>query len=194
MKMTKMSNRICRGKDIESNKWVYGYYVAVPDEYTHGKEIVHAIFDLAESEHVCAGEYKDYGWHEVNPDTVCGCTGIADKNGNMIFERDILHGPWNWTYPEEEYFDIFWRDYDAGYWCHCFRPHEVEVVGNEVDSPGLLAHLHTRGTLDDYVNIIKFYDDNCVGCNKCCGPYSEGSDGCHKWNKVLDEKRKAMKE
>lgn len=57
-----MDRHICKAKDIKTGEWVYGYYVALPDEYTHGQDMVHAIFTL-ECEHVCMGEYKDIGWH-----------------------------------------------------------------------------------------------------------------------------------
>lgn len=84
-----MENEILfRGKCIDSGEWVYGYYVAVPEEYS-GK-LIHAIFDPNESEHICMGEYKDYGWHEVNPDTICRCTGLTDEHGNLIFEHDYV--------------------------------------------------------------------------------------------------------
>ena len=33
--------------------------------------------------------FKEY---EIDPNTLCRCTGCHDKNGNLIFENDILNG------------------------------------------------------------------------------------------------------
>lgn len=100
-----MDRHTCKAKDIKIGEWVYGYYVALPDEYTHGQDIVHAIFTL-ECEHVCMGEYKDFGWHEVEPNTICRCTGWHDSKKTPIFERDIVEfvGP-------STYRDLIW-------WCN----------------------------------------------------------------------------
>ena len=84
-----MYRHICRAKRIDNNEWVYGYYVALPEEYSHGKDVVHAIF-TTECEHVCMGEYKDYGWYEVDPNSVGRYIGINDNNNQPIFEHDII--------------------------------------------------------------------------------------------------------
>lgn len=89
-----MNNHICRAKDIYTGEWVYGYYVVAPEEYGHG-ELAHAIFNPNECKHICGGEYSDYGWREVNPDTVCRCTDMRDKNGTPIYENDCIGNIYN---------------------------------------------------------------------------------------------------
>ena len=121
-----MDKHICKAKDIKTGEWVYGYYVALPDEYSHGKDIVHAIFTL-ECEHVCMGECKDIGWHEVDPETVCQCTDLSDKNGTIIFENDCIGHKLNVV----EYFDgSFCVNGDIPL---CYMNKYYQVVGNKFD-------------------------------------------------------------
>lgn len=121
-----MDRHICKAKDIKTGEWVYGYYVALPDEYTHGQDMVHAIFTL-ECEHVCMGEYKDIGWHEVDPETVCQCAGLSDKNGTIIFENDCIGHKLNVV----EYFDgSFCINGDTPL---CYMNKYYQVVGNKFD-------------------------------------------------------------
>ena len=121
-----MDRHICKAKDIKTGEWVYGYYVALPDEYTHGQDMVHAIFTL-ECEHVCMGEYKDIGWHEVDPETVCQCTGLSDKNRTVIFENDCIGHKLNVV----EYFNgSFCVNGDTPL---CYMNKYYQVVGNKFD-------------------------------------------------------------
>lgn len=149
-----MEKYICKAKTREDN-WVYGYYVAVPDEYTYGKDICHAIFSL-DCEHICMGEYKNWGWYEVNPDTVCCNTGMTefvmtDKSVcSPLFEGDIVE-VWSRRRPYGEsitlYRDYTTSQYDAevkaravirfkrGQWCldydNAYNKAICELKGNE---------------------------------------------------------------
>lgn len=150
-----MDKHICKAKDLNTGEWVYGYYVALPDEYTNGKDIVHAIFTL-DCEHVCMGEYKDIGWHEVDPDTICRCTGMTefvmtDKSVNSpLFEGDIVE-LWSRRRPIGENITLY-RDnttskydveikaravicFDRGQWCldydNAYNNSICELKGNE---------------------------------------------------------------
>lgn len=50
------------------------------------------------------------GMHKVDPSTICQCTGLKDKNGNLIWENDIMVAHLDDEYPEDEtYIRIFWR-------------------------------------------------------------------------------------
>lgn len=148
-----LNQHLCRGKRTDNNEWVYGYYVAVPEEYSHGKDIVHAIF-TTECEHICMGEYKDHGWYEVIPDSVGRYTGLDDKNFHPIFENDIVKNS------KGEIGEIVWfgnikagTSFSINYITRYadgefFKPQDmmldivrrdIEIIGNIIDNPKLVG-------------------------------------------------------
>ena len=81
--------------------------------------------------------------YEVDQSTICQCTGLKDKNGNLIWENDIVK-----VHDDEEPCLIEWGEdtarwhmtqygsyiYDFdNYWSY-----EVEVIGSAIDNPELL--------------------------------------------------------
>lgn len=87
-------------------------------------------------------------WFEVDPETLCQFTGIYDKNGNKIWENDILMSHLDEFYPEDATYEtIEWGI--AGWVAHEtssidreyideFDTEHFEVVGNIFDQPELL--------------------------------------------------------
>lgn len=80
----------------------------------------------------------------VDPDTICQCTGLKDKNGNLIWENDIV----SYCDCTKEDYVISWEQNKA---CFEYQQYscsmmnfdelsscEVEVVGNVFDNPELL--------------------------------------------------------
>lgn len=79
---------------------------------------------------------------EVDPSTICQCTGLKDKNGKLIFENDIVRCGKNCTVT---WCDTFasWRLNTSGWmYSHFFgeacKPEDVEIVGNIFENPELL--------------------------------------------------------
>ena len=88
-----MDKYICKAKRAYNGEWVYGYYVCVPEEYEH--DPVHLIIAQDCTYRGC-GEFWHMDVHEVDPNTVCRCTGMAefvmtDKSVcEPLFEGDIV--------------------------------------------------------------------------------------------------------
>lgn len=85
---------------------------------------------------------------EVDPSTVCQCTGRNDKNGNLIYENDIMVAYYDEENPEHgTYVMVVWREYgwvtvenNSDDLCPLddFTINHFYVVGNIFDNPELL--------------------------------------------------------
>jgi hypothetical protein len=68
----------------EKEQWIIGYYVLGFDVY---EQPVHLIFEPT-TIFYSSGETD--GWSEVDPSTICQCTGLKDENDKLIWENDII--------------------------------------------------------------------------------------------------------
>ncbi|WP_462364714.1 YopX family protein [Roseburia inulinivorans] len=127
---------LCKAKRTDNGEWVIG-------------GLVRYGFTGREKYYIVPNYASDLYALQIDPSTICWCTGLKDKNGKLIWENDICDR--KEEYPEiVKYNNGDWTlDYsyskgkESGY-CYCnlgFYALErkcVEVIGNKFDNPELL--------------------------------------------------------
>jgi uncharacterized phage protein (TIGR01671 family) len=128
-----------KAKRADNGEWVTGHYVKGLDIYA--KE-VHLIFEPT-TIFYSSGETD--GWSEVDPSTICQCTGLKDRNGKLIWENDIVNTQCGkaiviWDKAEwriKWIKDTIWRK-DLHFWTN-EDDWKCEIIGNIFDNPELLG-------------------------------------------------------
>lgn len=130
-----------KAKRLDNGEWVIGFVTF----HKTGKAFIKPIFGDARSS------------EEVDPSTICQCTGLKDKNGKLIWENDIVKKKFYTDYDNcansEEYIGVV-KHTDCAWVIEtirdkCTRPifeamsysedvKHFEVIGNIFDNPELL--------------------------------------------------------
>lgn len=77
-----------RAKRIDNGEWVIGNRI---DDGVTGQVFIHTVGNsVNESDKVGEEGCLQFVAFEVAPATICQCTGLKDKNGNLIWENDIV--------------------------------------------------------------------------------------------------------
>ena len=121
-----------RAKRKDNGEWISGY-----------------LYGIWERKYILWGIINDVpDMKEVDPSTICQCTGLKDKNGKLIWENDIIEA---WSQGRcaigkiKHRIDGTWIMYPAwqnGEMWYLLPNDEgittVEVIGNIFDNPELL--------------------------------------------------------
>lgn len=132
-----------KAKRVDNGEWIVGGLVRYG--FT-GKEKYYIVPDYA----------SDLYAIEIDPNTICQCTGLKDKNGKLIWENDILHNGNYFVVKRNgscSRFDIVlnkfhnipigkWEPMICDWKTNDFKEYrkavDYEVIGNVFDNPELL--------------------------------------------------------
>ncbi len=124
-----------KAKRVSNGEWIVGGLVRYG--FT-GKEKYYIVPDYA----------SDLYAIEIDPYTICKCTGLKDKNGKLIWEHDVVrdkYGNFYKAFWQNNYYQFSWicvksEMFQVGMkWdLYVMRTFEIEVIGNIFDNKELL--------------------------------------------------------
>lgn len=137
-----MREILFKAKRVDNGEWIEGHYTECRGETFIGID-TSSIFEI-----FCPPVIR---WFKVSSETLCQFTGLYDKNGNKIWENDIVNhngeyatvkfGTYCSSFDCESYNLGFYVDFpeetfyrkELGYWRR-----KAEIAGNVFDNPELL--------------------------------------------------------
>ena len=120
--------------------WVEGYYMPRPN--SPGKPRYY-IVPLSQAK-----------WDEIDPETLCQYTGLKDKNGNRIWENDIVKC--NKRKDGFEFYKVLWRKYYADFGVEPLEfgvQYPISLSENKQDIKG--CNYEVAGNIFDNIKLLR---------------------------------------
>lgn len=135
-----MDRYLYKAKRLDNGEWVQGC-------------IVRYGFTNQEKWYIVPDYASDLYSFLIDKNTICQCTGLKDKNGNPIWENDVVkdkHGNFYKTFWQNNYYQFSWICVKSDVFSigtkwdlWSFRSFEIEVIGNIFDNPELIKESDT---------------------------------------------------
>lgn len=138
-----MREILFKAKRIDNGEWIEGHYTECRGETFIGID-TSSMFEIFSPPVI--------RWFKVSSETICQFTGFYDKNGNRIWDNDIVNtnsnlraqikfGLYSNSFSTRKYHQGFYMDFmdneyyrhELGYWAG-----KSVVIGNIFDNPELL--------------------------------------------------------
>lgn len=132
-----------KAKRIDNEEWVIGSLVT--NVFFRLGQSIPYILCPDKAEYDCLENFTVF---EVQPNTICWCTGLRDRYGNLIWENDIVrdkHGNFYKAIWQNDCYQFSWSCVKSDVFLigakwnlWSFKSFEIEVVGNIFDNKELL--------------------------------------------------------
>ena len=140
-----MRDILFKAKRIDNGEWVEGAYFPKTKYPTKKNRTFIWVWQIGK---IYCDYNCGYSPYEVDEKTICQYTGLTDKNGNKIWENDIVNkiDTNGLGYHRERKCKVsfdelgYWlltTEYGDGYWLGEFDSEQLEVIGNIFDNPEL---------------------------------------------------------
>lgn len=157
-----MREILFKAKRIDNGEWIIGNLVVSEDAEEGWKAIIIPTFDSnIFTKGGAKGNLGFENWHRVDENTICQYTGLTDKNGNKIWENDVVRYQFDTDdciFPNKDtkkrVGKIFFSDFRASFsvamgrngskvinndlFKYVQNGNRVEVIGNIFDNPELI--------------------------------------------------------
>lgn len=141
MKRNVNEQYLSKAKRKDNGEWIVGYYF---EQQIHKDSPTKRYF-IVVSEFPRYGAFSRPEFYEVDPSTICRCTGRHDCNGNLVWEHDIVE-----VHDLDKYL-VVWDSQKAVFEfqvCECSMisfehvgDEDMKVVGNKFDNLDLVRDL-----------------------------------------------------
>ena len=133
----------------KDEQWVQGYLF--DDGFENGRMFVGGLVVEKYTGTACDDwTVTGVDFYEIDPNTICQCTGLKDKNGKLIWEDDIIECK-NGKYHFQT--QIEWDAYCAGF---IFQDTETSAVGlDAISTNGLYSEIEVIGNIFDNKELLE---------------------------------------